>query len=181
MKILVHICCAPCALYVFPRLKEKFDEVIGFWYNPNIHPLQEYLKRLNSVREWAEKEGAKIIYENRYELQEFLREIVYRESKRCLICYYIRFKKTAIFARRGKFDYFGSTLLYSPHQNRDLMIQAIEQVGKEYSVKPYLHQFKEGWRESREISRKMGLYHQNYCGCIYSEEERYRKLLENDT
>jgi len=178
MRILVHICCAPCALYSFPRLKEEFEEVIGLWYNPNIHPFQEYSRRLDSLREWAKKENIKIIYENRYELQDFLREVVYRESRRCFICYYLRFRKTAIFARRGKFDYFGSTLLYSPHQNQDLIRTVAEAVGKEYSIKPYLRFFKEGWKESRKLSRQMGLYHQQYCGCVYSEEERYRKISQ---
>jgi len=178
MRILVHICCAPCALFCFPRLKEEFSEVMGLWYNPNIHPYTEYKKRLASVKKWAEKTNTKVIYEDKYELRDFLREVVYRESHRCRICYYIRFRKTAIFARRGKFDFFGSTLLYSPHQNQDLIKDVAEATGKEQSVKPYLKTFSEGWRKSRELSKKMGLYHQNYCGCIYSEEERSKT---NDT
>lgn len=175
MRILVHICCAPCALFSFPRLKEEFEEVVGLWYNPNIHPFQEYRKRLDSVRDWGKKEKTKIIFEDKYELKDFLRKVVYRESQRCFICYYLRLEKTAIFARRGKFDYFGSTLIYSPHQNKDLIKEVAETVGKEYSLKPYLREFKEGWKESRQISKNMGLYHQQYCGCVYSEEERYKK------
>jgi len=106
MKILVHICCAPCAVFCFPRLREEFDEVMGLWYNPNIHPFEEYQKRLEAVRKWAQKTGIRVIYEDKYELKEFLREVVYRESYRCRICYYLRFKKAAIFARRGRFDYW---------------------------------------------------------------------------
>ncbi len=178
MRILVHICCAPCALHCFPRIKEEFEEVFGFWYNPNIHPFIEYKKRLDSVKNWAEKTGIRVIYQEKYELKDFLREVVYRESKRCSICYYLRFKKTAIFARRGKFDYFGSTLLSSPHQNYDLMRAIAEEVAREYSIKPYLKPYREGWKESRELSKKMGLYHQQYCGCIYSEEERFKGKKE---
>jgi len=179
MRILVHICCAPCALYSFPRLREEFDEVMGLWYNPNIHPFQEYQKRLESVKKWAKETHAKVIYEDEYGLRDFLRKVVYRESQRCQICYYMRFKKVALFARRGKFDYFGSTLLSSPHQNQKLMREVAEAVGEEYSIKPYLKSFREGWRESRELSKRMGLYHQQYCGCIYSEEERYIKRRKN--
>ncbi len=174
MKILIHICCAPCALFCFPRLKEEFKEVMGFWYNPNIHPLKEYQKRLESVKKWAQKTGTKVIYQDSYGLRDFLREIVYRETDRCRICYYLRFEKTAIFAKKGKFDYFGSTLLVSPHQNQSLMKNTAKVVAKEHSIEPYLDSFKKGWKESRELSHRMGFYHQQYCGCVYSEEERYK-------
>lgn len=174
MQILFHICCAPCALHCFPRLKKEFDDIFGFWYNPNIHPLQEYRRRLNSVKEWAEKTNTRVIYEDKYELQDFLRGIAFRESNRCQICYYLRLKKTAIFARRGKFDFFGSTLLCSPHQNQDLIRNIAREIGEEYSINPYLKSFREGWKESKEVSREMDLYHQQYCGCIYSEAERFK-------
>lgn len=176
MKILVHICCAPCALFCVPHLKGRFDEVLGLWYNPNIHPSTEYQKRLESVKKWAKETGANVIYEDTYELENFLRQLVYRESSRCRICYYLRLTKAALFARRGKFDYFTSTLLISPHQNQNLIIEVAKAVGEEYKVKPYLTSFREGWRESREYSKRMGLYHQNYCGCIYSEKDRYRGI-----
>jgi len=175
MKILFHICCAPCAVYPFLKLKEEFDEVMGFWYNPNIHPFLEYQRRLKAVRTWAEKQKTRIIYQDEYDLKGFLRRVVYRESERCFFCYQMRLEKTAIFARRGKFDYFGSTLLFSPHQKRDLFKEIAEAVGREYGVTPYLKSMEGGWRKSMELSRKMKLYHQEYCGCIYSEEERYRK------
>ena len=175
MCIRDSICCAPCALFCFSRLKEEFDEIMGLWYNPNIHPYVEYQKRLESVKRWAEKIGARVIYEDRYEMREFLREVVYRESQRCRICYYLRLRKAAIFAKKGKFDYFTSTLVVSPHQNQELIKNIAVAIGQEYGIKPYLRSFKEGWKESRELSKKMGLYHQTYCGCIYSEEERYKK------
>jgi len=177
MKILVHICCAPCAVFCFPRLREEFDEVMGLWYNPNIHPFEEYQKRLEAVRKWAQETGIRVIYEDKYELKEFLREVVYRESYRCRICYYLRFKKAAIFARRGRFDYFGSTLIASPHQNQNLIKDVAKSVGEEFRVKPYLKSFRKGWRESRELSKSMGLYHQQYCGCIYSEEEKFKSRV----
>ncbi|MCD6231950.1 epoxyqueuosine reductase QueH [Candidatus Aerophobetes bacterium] len=174
MKILMHLCCAPCAVYPFSKLREEFEEVMGFWYNPNIHPLVEYRKRLEAVKIWAEKEKIRVIYENEYGLRKFLRQVVYREERRCFFCYQMRLEKTAIFARRGKFDYFGSTLLFSPHQNQKIFREIIEELSKKYKVKPYLKQGKEWHKKSMELSKKMGLYHQQYCGCIYSEEERYK-------
>lgn len=147
---------------------------MGLWYNPNIHPYTEYQTRLASVRKWAKETGTRIIYQDEYELKSFLREVVYRESSRCRICYYLRLKKVAVFARRGKFDRFGSTLLYSPHQNQNLIKDVARAVGEEEGISPYLKSFSEGWRESKKLSRKMGLYHQQYCGCVYSEQERYK-------
>lgn len=175
MKILFHICCAPCAVYPFLKLKEEFEQVMGFWFNPNIHPFLEYRRRLEAVKTWAERERVKVIYKDDYDLKGFLRQVVYRESNRCFFCYQMRLEKTAIFAQRGKFDYFGSTLLFSPHQNQNLFKQIVEVLWKEHGVKPYLKPMEKGWQKSMDLSRKMGLYHQQYCGCIYSEEERYKK------
>jgi hypothetical protein len=148
---------------------------MGFWYNPNIHPFLEYQKRLEAVKLWAKKEDVRVIYKDEYDLEGFLRTMVYREPKRCFLCYELRLKQAAIFARRGKFDYFGSTLMVSPHQDQKLLRELLEALSKEYGVKPYLRKIEEGWQKSRELSKKMGLYHQKYCGCIYSEAEKYGK------
>jgi len=175
MKILMHICCAPCAVYPFLKLREEFEEIMGFWYNPNIHPLLEYRRRLEAVKIWAEKENVRVIYKDEYGLRKFLRQVVYREERRCFFCYQMRLEKTAIFARRGKFDYFGSTLFFSSYQKQKIFREIIEELGEKYKVKPYLNQGEEWHKKSMQLSKKMGLYHQQYCGCIYSEEERYKK------
>lgn len=174
MKILLHICCAPCGIYPSRKLGEKF-EVWCLWYNPNIHPYSEYKKRLEAVKLWEEKEEVKIIYEDSYNLVDFLRRVVYREEERCFFCYEMRLRKTAIFACRGKFDYFGTTLLFSPHQRKKELKEILLSLGKEYQVKPWLEEIGGAHRKSLELSRKMGLYHQTYCGCIYSEWERFGK------
>ena len=180
MKILLHICCAPCAVYPFRKLRGEFEKVMGFWYNPNIHPFLEYQKRLEAVRILADKERIKIIYKNEYDIEKFLRRLIYRESQRCFFCYYERLEKTAIFAHRGKFDYFSSTLILSPHQDQDLLEATIDEIGKRYGIKPYLKRIEQGWQKSMRLSRKMKLYHQHYCGCIYSEEERYKKSFREE-
>lgn len=178
MKILIHICCAPCAVYSFGNLKEELEEVMGFWYNPNIHPFSEYQKRLEAVKIWAKKEEAKVIYKDEYDIKTFLRQVVYRESQRCLFCYHQRLEKTAIFARRGEFDYFSSTLILSPHQDQELLDRVIETISTQYGIKSYLRSIEGGRQKSRQLSKKMKLYHQQYCGCIYSEEERYKKKYQ---
>lgn len=174
-RLLVHICCAPCAIHTFSELRKNFKEVFAFWYNPNIHPFLEYQRRLEAVRIWVEREKVRILYKDDYELKGFLRQIVYREEERCRLCYHMRLKTTATVARKGKFHYFTSTLLLSPHQDRQLLEEIMTEVGKEYSVRPYLEEVRGGWRKGMNLARKMGLYHQQYCGCIYSEEERYRR------
>lgn len=178
MKILVHICCAPCAVYPFRKLKHDFEEVMGFWYNPNIHPFLEYQRRLEAVRVLAKKEEVRVIYQDEYDIKEFLRQVVYRESQRCVFCYHERLEKTAIFAHRGEFDYFSSTLFLSPHQDQELLKTVMETVGKKHRIKPYLERIEGGWQKGIELSKKMKLYRQGYCGCIYSEEERYRKKYQ---
>ena len=152
---------------------------MGFWYNPNIHPFREYQRRLEAVRQWSEREEVRIIYQDDYDLKGFLRQVVFRESERCFFCYRMRLEKTAIFARRGKFDCFASTLALSPHQNQRIFQEVARSIGKEYGVKPYLNSVEGAWRKSMKLSREMGLYHQEYCGCIFSEEERFKGKVKS--
>ncbi|RLA92446.1 MAG: hypothetical protein DRG25_06360 [Deltaproteobacteria bacterium] len=175
MKILLHICCANCALYPFQRLQKEGFEVFGFFFNPNIHPYQEYLKRLEAVKEIEERLKVRIIYQDRYELEDFLRRVVFREGERCRICYHLRLAATAQVGKRGKFNAFTSTLLSSKHQNHNLIREIGISVGKEKGISFYYADFREGWVQGREMSQRLGLYRQQYCGCIYSEKERFFK------
>jgi len=174
MKILVHVCCAPCAVYPFRVLQSRFDTVIGLWYNPNIHPYTEYCKRLEAVRQWSEVEGVRLIYEDDYDLRGFLRQVAFREERRCFLCYHMRLQKAAVFARKGKFDYFTSTLILSPHQKQRELEDVARSLEQEYGVAPYLERPPGVWAKTRELSQEMGLYRQQYCGCVYSEMERFR-------
>ena len=177
MRVLLHICCAPCACYPLKLLKNKGYEVIGLWYNPNIHPLTEYAKRLSAVRKLEKLESIKIIYFDSYSLKDWLRKVVFREEKpvRCQICYADRLEFTASIAKKGKFDAFTSTLFYSKFQSRELMVPIAETAAKKYGVQFLNVDFREGWKEGIDISKSYKLYRQQYCGCIYSEAERYLK------
>ncbi len=177
MKILLHICCAPCACYPIKFLKERGYEVFGLWFNPNIHPYLEYKKRLEALKELEKIENIRVIYLDKYELERFLREVAYREEKplRCRICYSMRLETAASVAKHGKFSGFTSTLLYSKFQNRDLILDAGRNAGRKFGVKFLEFDFREGWKEGIEISKQLNLYRQQYCGCIYSEKERYCK------
>jgi predicted adenine nucleotide alpha hydrolase (AANH) superfamily ATPase len=106
-------------------------------------------------------------------MEDFIQNVVFRESERCNYCYHDRLRSTALLARRGKFDYFSTTLLYSKHQKHDLIRSIGESIAKSTDI-PFLYQdFREGWKEGIEGSKQMGLYRQQYCGCIYSEKERF--------
>lgn len=175
MKILLHACCGPCATYPVKILREQGCEVFGFFYNPNIHPYTEYSKRLEAFQSFAVKSDLEVIIKDDYNLEKFLREIVYREDIRCRFCYWMRLNETARYAKKGKFDYFSTTLLVSPFQKHEWIREAGENLAEKYQI-PFLYQdFRAGFKEGVLLSKELQLYRQQYCGCIFSERDRYRK------
>lgn len=173
MKVLLHVCCANCAIYPIKTMRDEGLEVMGFFYRHNIHPYTECVKRQEALQAYAEQINLKVIYQEGYDIEGFIQHVAFRESERCNYCYHDRLRSTALLAKRGKFDYFSSTLLYSKHQKHDLIRTMGESVGKSVGV-PFLYQdYREGWKEGIECSKQMGLYRQHYCGCIYSEKERF--------
>lgn len=178
MNLLLHICCAPCAIYSVKTLRMKGFGVTGFFYKNNIHPYTECIKRQEVLTSFAESIDLRVIYQKGYDLEGFIQTIVFRESDRCSLCYHERLKTTALTAKRGKFNYFSTTLLYSKFQNHELIISIGEAVGKSVGIKFYHQDFRLGWKEGVEASKQLGLYRQQYCGCIYSEKERYYNSKE---
>jgi predicted adenine nucleotide alpha hydrolase (AANH) superfamily ATPase len=146
---------------------------MGFFYNPNIHPYQEYQRRLEAVQIYTQQAAVEVIYRDEYNLEAFLRGVAFREEERCRFCHHLRLEATAQVARHGKFDAFTSTLLYSKHQDHELIKEIGEALAKEQGVQFLARDFRDGWKEGIEESKALGLYRQQYCGCIYSEKERY--------
>jgi predicted adenine nucleotide alpha hydrolase (AANH) superfamily ATPase len=175
MRILLHICCGPCALYPLRQLRAQGHEVCGLFYNPNIHPYQEFRRRLDAVQHVAQESSCSVEFDTHYGLQEYLRQVVFHEAERCPRCYQMRLKRVAEQAACNGFDAFSSTLLYSKYQNHSLLVVQGEQLAKEYGIQFYYEDFRRGWQEGIDESIRMGLYRQSYCGCIYSEQERYDK------
>jgi predicted adenine nucleotide alpha hydrolase (AANH) superfamily ATPase len=175
MKILLHICCAPCAIYPIKILRMEDFDIMGFFYKHNIHPYMECIRRLETLQSYAATIDLDVIYQEGYDLEGFLRNAVFRESERCSYCYYERLRSTALMAKRGKFDYYSTTLLYSKFQKHDKLKSIGEEIGKSVGVRFYYQDFRTGWKEGVEESKRLGLYRQQYCGCIYSEKERYFK------
>jgi predicted adenine nucleotide alpha hydrolase (AANH) superfamily ATPase len=178
MKTLLHICCAPCTIYPLNVLRDRGDDVYGLYYNPNIHPYSEYKKRLDTLEHYAENEDLQIITTDDYPVEEFFRNVAFREENRCGYCYYSRLRHAAYIAKKGKFDRFTSTLLYSKFQKHELIRDVGDSVGREVGVPFYYVDFREGWKEGIDISKSLGMYRQQYCGCIYSEKERFYKRPE---
>jgi len=179
MKILLHVCCAPCATYPFDLLIGEGHQVDGYFYNPNVHPFQEYLLRLRAVEEYAEKTSRRIIISPRYDFEEFFRSVSFRETGRCRYCYRLRLKRTATVARKGRYDAFTTTLLISRQQKHDLAREIGEEVAAETGAAFLYRDFRPGWKEHWELTEKYGLYKQQYCGCLYSEHERFKFSGEN--
>ena len=173
VKILLHICCAPCTIYPLRILRGEGNEVCGLFYNPNIHPYLEYRRRLDTLTSYAGQEGLTVIREETYPLEAFFRQVAFREEERCRYCYHLRLSHAARIAKKGRFDAFTTTLLYSRYQKHDLIREVAEGVAGTQGI-PFLYRdFREGWSEGVRISKEIGMYRQPYCGCIYSEKERY--------
>jgi predicted adenine nucleotide alpha hydrolase (AANH) superfamily ATPase len=173
MKILLHICCANCAISPVEKIRKEGNEVVGYFFNPNIHPYQEYQKRLDALRQYSDRIGFEVIYRDEYLLEEFLRNVSHRVRERCQYCYSLRLEAVAIEAKNKAFDAFSTTLLESSHQNHALIKETGERIAQEIGVPFYYKDFRQGWKRGVEVSRAIGLYRQQYCGCIYSEKERF--------
>ena len=172
MRILVHICCAPCFTYPHKRLVEEGHDITGFFYNPNIHPYQEYKNRKVALEQYVEMKPAKVIYKDDYDIENYLRGALDAKD-RCMSCYMLRLSETAKTAALLGFEAFTTTLLISPYQKHELLAEVGKKFADENGIEFYYEDFREGYQESREIARGFELYMQKYCGCIFSEKERY--------
>jgi len=175
LKLLLHACCAPCSIYPLKVLGKMDMDVMAFFYRHNIHPFTECQKREETLKHYSQSIDLKVIYQQDYKIEEFLRSVVFREEDRCRYCYYDRLKATALVAKKGKFQAFTTTLLYSKFQNHNLIRETGEAIAKKYGLIFFYHDFREGWKSGIEESKKLNMYRQQYCGCIYSEKERYFK------
>ncbi|MEI7589819.1 MAG: epoxyqueuosine reductase QueH [Deltaproteobacteria bacterium] len=168
MKLLLHICCAPCTIYPLSLLISNAYNVTGFFSNPNIHPFVEYEKRRITLQQFAQNIALDVIYEQGYPLEDFFRAVSFNETNRCEHCYRLRLEKTAIFAQQHGYQSFSTTLLYSKYQKHELIKTICEQLAQDYCIEFVYEDFRVGWQKGVDESRKQGMYRQKYCGCIYS-------------
>ncbi|MFW5792034.1 MAG: epoxyqueuosine reductase QueH [Desulfohalobiaceae bacterium] len=179
MKILLHICCGPCAITPVQTLRDEGHEVVGCFYNPNIHPLTEYLRRRDGLREVADRLGLQVIWLDReYDPATYLRRVAFREDNRCFHCYHLRLERSLSIARHGGFQAFTSTLLYSRHQKHDTIAGLGRDLASGKGVDFLYRDFRTKWQQGIEQSKSWGIYRQPYCGCVFSESERYQGRLK---
>jgi hypothetical protein len=179
-RVLLHCCCAPCSLSCIDPLRAEGIEPVAFWYNPNIHPWKEYEARRNCLLEYAPTIGMEVIVKENYGLREFTQAVAGDIDSRCRYCYGSRMEETARFAAERGFKAFTSTLLASPYQDHDGIAQAAADCARRYGVEFLYRDFRPNFREGNKRARELGFYMQKYCGCVYSEEDRYRKAIERD-
>jgi len=173
MKILLHVCCANCSIFPVKVLREQNHSVTGFFFNHNIHPYQEFQRRLAAVKDYAARVELPVVYREEYFLEEFLAQVAREPEKRCTYCYFSRIEETAKVASEQGYEGFTSSLLYSRYQQHEQIRSAGAALAAKYGLQFVYDDFRTGWQEGIRISKAMGLYRQQYCGCIYSEKERF--------
>ena len=175
MKLLLHICCGPCSIVPVERLRASGHEVEGYFFNPNIHPFKEFERRLDTLKEYAASISLPLTVDDRYLLEEFLVEAARTDRTRCEGCYEMRFRQAARQAKLLGCEGFTTTLLVSPYQKHELICQVAEKIGNEEGIDFFYEDFRPGWQDGVKTSRELAMYRQPYCGCIFSEKERYYK------
>lgn len=167
MKLLLHICCGPCAVYPVSVLEEEGIEFEGLFFNPNIHPKEEFDRRMENVKKLSEIKAFPVTYFDDFR-QETWENFQGPEEQRCTMCYDIRLDKAAEFAKEKGFDAFTTTLLVSPYQKHDLMVELGKKAAAKYGVEFFYRDFRPGFREGQRQAKEMELYRQKFCGCIVS-------------
>lgn len=178
MSILVHACCGPCLGGSIETIKKSLEneKIEAFWYNPNIHPYLEYRERLLSFNRLCKKINTKPNYGDiSYGLELFLNGLNGKYSEeRCYTCYCMRLEQTAKYAAKNGFRAFTTTLLISPYQQHDLIVEAAKAKAEKFSIEFHYVDLRPAFRQTYQAARDHELYRQRYCGCIFSEYSRFK-------
>ena len=173
MNTLMHICCAPCANRPIDLLRSEGVGVTGFWFNPNIHPYTEYQARKHTLEDYAKEIGMKLIIGGSYDLRPFITAVADDIDGRCAYCYRVRMEETARYAAQNGYDSFTTSLLISPYQRHEAIAAVARTMGEKYEVEFLYRDFRPLFQAGQNFARSHGFYMQKYCGCIFSEEDRY--------
>ncbi|MCX7843699.1 MAG: epoxyqueuosine reductase QueH [Clostridia bacterium] len=177
MKLLLHVCCGPCAVYPVSVLQEDKIDIKGLYFNPNIHPREEFERRRENVKRLAEIKGLDMDYIDDFR-QSTWESFEHGQEQRCGMCYGLRLDRAASYAKENGFDAFSTTLLVSPYQNHDLIKELGEKFSQKHGVEFYCRDFRPGFREGQQQAKDLGLYRQKYCGCIVSlEQSEYKEKI----
>lgn len=171
----MHICCAPCANQCIDSLRMEGLDVTGFWFNPNIHPYTEWRARKETLEQYARMIHMPLIVDKTYGLRSFVQAVASDIDGRCGYCYGVRMEETARVAAERGFSGFTTSLLISPYQQHERIVKIGMSAAKKYQVEFVYRDFRPLYEAGRASARELDMYMQKYCGCIFSEEERYLK------
>ncbi len=178
--ILLHTCCGPCALYPILELQKEGEDVHAFFYNSNIQPASEFLRRHDGAKTIAQKYNVKFItgeYDPTTWLSDVHTKKIANTKERCTYCYETRLEACAKYAKENGYKAFSTSLLYSKFQNHELLKELGEKFAKKYNIDFYYADWRIFWQDAIDLSKELEIYRQNYCACIFSELERYEKKL----
>ncbi len=173
--MLLHTCCVHCAAFTVDYWQSQGFEVTLFWYNPNIHPYLEHQRRLEALGTFVNLKGLSIMVIPSYDVVKFFQAVAGHEGERCQRCFYLRLKATAETAKKNNFAAFTTTLLISPYQKHQGIKEVGEMVAAETEIPFFYQDLRKYYSESRRRTKELNFYRQQYCGCLYSEWERYSK------
>ena len=177
MRVLLHTCCGPCATSVVAALREEGREVVGYYYNPNIHPAAEHERRGQSLAAVGEAMDVPLIWSApQDDLAAYLQAVAFREGSRCQVCFNLRLREAARLAAKENFPAFTTSLLISPYQDQEMLRRAAAAAASEFGVEFVYRDYRPLYPDSRSRARALGLYLQKYCGCIFSETERRQAI-----
>ena len=179
-SVLMHTCCAPCSLSCIDPLRAEGIEPVAFWYNPNIHPWKEYEARRDCLLAYAPTIEMQVIVDEDYGLRTFVEHVASDIDHRCTYCCQHRLEETARYAAEHGYETFTSSLLASLYQDHDGIKAAAEEYARQYGVEFLYRDFRPNFRAGNQRARELGLYMQKYCGCVFSEQDRYQKQIDRD-
>ena len=179
-SVLMHTCCAPCSLSCIDPLRSEGIEPVAFWYNPNIHPWKEYEARRDCLLAYAPTIEMQVIVDEDYGLRTFVEHVASDIDHRCAYCYHHRLEETARYAAEHGYKAFTSTLLASLYQDHDGIRAAAAEYARQYGVEFLYRDFRPNFRAGNQRARELGFYMQKYCGCVFSEQDRYQKQIDRD-
>ncbi len=181
MEILLHVCCGPCSLYPVRALREKGIKPTGFFFNPNIHPFRELERRIHALETVSAELNFPVLWDSSgYGLKNWLQALEGRLdfNDRCPVCYAVRLEETARQAKRLGMEVISTTLLYSRYQRHEVIMDMGARTAQRHGLKFYYQDFRKGWQKGIDESLELGIYRQPYCGCVFSEAERYSKRID---
>ena len=170
---MLHCCCAHCSAYSIEYWRRQGYRTSVVWYNPNIHPYSEHKKRLESMQSLVKQLDCPFIEIEGYDIIRYFQAINGEETGRCRHCFRLRLQKTAEVALERGFSSFSSSLLISPHQKHELLAEIGSDIAEKTGIDFLYADLRKHYSESRHITKPLDLYRQQYCGCFYSEWERY--------